>query len=415
MARGGSRSFLERSQRLIGAIGIILIIVGTVLALMLQGGLLKGRYRVTASFTDAAGIRAGDYVTVAGLQAGRVEEVRVGDGAAVMELAVDEEVELSSDSRAEIVIETLLGRRSVSLVSGRGEGLLAEGDVIPIERTTTPVDITELNDVSVRLLEASDADAFEQLMEELTAVTEGKAQDVRSLIVGLNDVLRAVNSRGDELEGLIDSLRTLSTTLGQRDTRIVSLIDNLNVVLANLASRQEQLTQLLVNTDVASHETADLVRRNRSALDSTIRSLTTDLKVLNRHQLDLAATISYLNQAVQGYSSVGYSFGAPNEWANIFVQSLGPAGVDSLIGQCGAVDQLFDEFFSGADCATSPPRASAPPATAPVDPSSTSPVPGIDVEGVVEDAEDAAGALPCGVTELVDAVVTTAPEGRCAA
>jgi phospholipid/cholesterol/gamma-HCH transport system substrate-binding protein len=414
MAKRGSRSFLERNQRIIGTAGIVLIITGTVLALMLQGGLLKGRYRVTASFSDAAGIRAGDYVTVAGLQAGVVEDVRVGDGAAVMELAVNEEVALSSDARAEVVIETLLGRKSVSLISGQGDGLLADGDVIPIERTTTPVDITELNDVSVRLLEASDADAFEQLMEELTAVTEGKAQDVRSLILGLNDVLRAVNSRSDELQGLITSLRTLSTTLGRRDTRIVSLIDNMNVVLGNLAQRQEQLTQLLVNTDVASHETADVVRRNRSNLDSTIRSLTTDLKVLNRHQLDLAATISYLNQAVQGYSSVGYSFGAPNEWANIFVQSLGPAGVDSLIGQCGAVDQLFDELF-GADCASFTPREGSenvPPATGPAEPGARLPVPGVDVEGVVEDAS---GALPCGVTELVDAVVTTAPDGRCAA
>ena len=31
----------------------------------------------------------------------------------------------------------------------------------------------------------------------------------------------------------------------------------------------------------------------------------------------------------------------PNHWANIFVQSLGPAGVDALIGPCGAVDQFM--------------------------------------------------------------------------
>src|SRR5205085_7241835 len=38
-------------------------------------------------------------------------------------------------------------------------------------------------------------------------------------------------------------------------------------------------------------------------------------------------------------------------WANIFVQSLGPAGVDSLIGRCGAVDQFFDHYF-GTNCRT---------------------------------------------------------------
>lgn len=409
MAKRGRLSFLERSQALIGSIGLTLMVVGTVLALMLQGGMLASRYRVTASFTDAAGIRSGDDVTVAGIPAGRVEDVRVQGGAAVLELAVNEDVELSGDARAEIVIETLLGRRSVSLRSGSGEGRLIEGAEIPLERTVTPIDITELNDVSVRLLDASDADAFEQLMVELTTVTEGKADEVRQLITGLNDVLIAVNSRGTELERLIDSLRTLSTTLGRRDQRIVSLIDNLNVVLENLADHQDDLTTLLVNTDVAANETADLVRRNRAALDGALRALHTDLKVLNRHQLDLAATISYLNQAVQGYSSVGYSFGAPNDWANIFVQSLGPAGVDSLIGECGAVDQLFDNL-TGADCATFTPRQSRV-GEAPADPSSDAP-PATEIEATVPET---AAALPCGVADLIGSVVAPAPEGRCAA
>jgi hypothetical protein len=69
---------------------------------------------------------------------------------------------------------------------------------------------------------------------------------------------------------------------------------------------------------------------------------------------------------VQGYQSVARqgsncgqfdSFncdeGTAVNWANIFVQSLGPAGVDALIGKCGAVDQLFDAIVPGADCTTS--------------------------------------------------------------
>src|SRR5205823_13714557 len=99
----------------------------------------------------------------------------------------------------------------------------------------------------------------------------------------------------------------------------------------------------------AAHETADLVQRNRGKLDATLDALHTDLAVIDRHQIDLAATIGYLNQAVQGYSSVGYSSGVPNRWANIFVQSLGPAGVDALLGPCGAVDQLIDTIL-GLNC-----------------------------------------------------------------
>lgn len=344
-----SLSFLERNQRIVGGIALFLIVVGTALALLLQGGLLTPTYRVTAMFPDAAGVRPGDRVTVAGLPAGTVKDVAIRDGMVAIELGIEDGVELPRDSRAEIVVETLLGRQSVAMVPGGSEALLGHGDLIPPDRTTTPVDVTELNDISVDLLEASDADALETFMGEVTEITGESTDDIKALIAGLEDVTAAVDSRSRELAGLLDSLHTLARTFGERDDRIVSLIDNLNHVLGNLAERQEELETLLVSTQGASNETADLVERNRVVLDATLLSLHRDLEILDRHQGDLAAGIAYLERAVRGYSSVGYSQNTPNEWANIFVQQVGPAGIDALIGRCGLVDQLFDHYF-GADC-----------------------------------------------------------------
>jgi phospholipid/cholesterol/gamma-HCH transport system substrate-binding protein len=402
-----SLSFLERNQRIVGAIALFLIVVGTALALLLQGGLLTPTYRVTALFPDAAGVRAGDRVTVAGLPAGTVKDVAIDGGMVAIELGVEEGIELPRDSRAEIVVETLLGRQSVALIPGRSDSLLRHGDLIPPERTTTPIDITELNDISVDLLEASDADALETFMDEVTKVTGKSTDDIKALISGLEDVTAAVDSRSRELAGLVESLHTLARTFGQRDDRIVSLIDNLNVVLGNLAERQEELETLLVSTEGASNQTADLVERNRVLLDATMVSLHRDLEVLNRHQADLAAGIAYLEQAVRGYSSVGYSQNTPNRWANIFVQQLGPAGVDALVGRCGLVDQLFDHYF-GADCRDS---SGGSPTTAAV-PAEGTAIPDQEAPTV------AVPALPCSIGDVVDRVLAgagaePAGTGRC--
>ena len=346
------KSFLERNSKVIGAIGVALILAFTVLALLLQGGLLNHRYTVTAIFSDAAGIRTGDPVTVAGLNAGRVNGVQVEGGHVVMTLGVNSSVKLTSDSSADIKIETLLGRRSVEIVDGGSSQPLQSGAVIPLDRTTTPVDITNLNNISVRLLNRSDAGALNSLLKEVTSVTQGKEAQLREILDGLGRVTAAVDERRAQLGVLLDSLKTVSTTLGDRSHTVESLIGNLDSVLNNLAVRQKALATLLQATDSASHETAGLVARNRSVLDAALAYLHEDLQVLSRHQLDLAATISYLDKSVEGYSSVGYSAGnSPNRWANIFVQSLGPAGVDSLIGKCGAVDQFFDHFF-GSNCKT---------------------------------------------------------------
>jgi phospholipid/cholesterol/gamma-HCH transport system substrate-binding protein len=367
--RSLEKSFLERNQRLIGGIGLGLLLSGTAFSLLLTGGVFARTYRVSAVFADAAGIRPGDKVTVAGLDAGTVKGQRIENGRVVMDLAVGKSVRLPAHTRAEIVIQTLLGKRAVNLVAGERSGELRDGSVIPLDRTKTPVDITQLNDISVRLMDRSDAGALNQLMAEVTKVTEGKKEQVGQIVSGLADVAEAVDSRRTQLKSLVRSLRILSTTLGERDQTIVSLIDHLDPVLANLAARQEDIQTLLVATDSASHATADLVRRNRKVLDRTLVSLHQTFRVLDQHQLDLAAAVSYLEDAVQGYQSVGYSGGncgrmdsrscnggKPNQWANIFVQSLGPAGVDALIGKCGAVDRMIDRIL-GTNCEES----SAPP------------------------------------------------------
>ncbi len=405
-------SFLERNQRVIGGIAVVLILVGTAGALLLSGGVFARTYPVRAVFTDAGGIATGDQVTVAGLDAGTVKGIHIEQGRVVMDLAVDKGVEMPADSRAEVVIETLLGKRSVNLVAGQDTAhTLQEAGAIPVERTATPIDITDLNDISVRLLNESDADALNELLLQVTTITKGKSSEITELVSGLADLIEAVDSRRDQLSGLISALRTLSETFGERDQTLVSLIDHLDPVLQNLSAHQDDLARLLVATDGASHEVADLIERNRPVLDDTLNSLHSDLQVLDRHQLDLAATVAYLEQSIQGYASVAYSGGtcgteqppctrgAPNRWAAIFVQSLGPIGVDALLGPCGLVDQLIDQVL-GTDCneSGSGSKSNSGSGSKNDKPSGSG---GLDLPGVPDLTEP----LPGDVGDLVDSVL----------
>ena len=375
--RGGGweKSFLERNQRVIGSIALVIIVVGTLVSLLLTGGVFARTYKVNALFRDAAGIQQDDKVRVAGLEAGRVKGVKVQGGIVAIELGVNRGVELPKDTRAEIIVETLLGKRSVNLIAdfaprtlaqnvGEQE-LLQEGDTIPLNRTTTPIDIVQLNDISVKLAQESDPVALNEFLKDLSQITAGKQKQVRQVVTGLRDVLRAVDARKEQLARLVTSLRVLFTTLGERRETLVSFIDSFRTVFNRLAQRQRELATLLQATDSAAHETANLVARNRPVLDASLNNLRVVMETLGRHQLDLAATVSYLEDSVQGYQSVARqgstcgrvdSFnchpGTPVPWANIFVQSLGPIGVDALLGPCGAVDKLFDEI-TGADCTAS--------------------------------------------------------------
>jgi phospholipid/cholesterol/gamma-HCH transport system substrate-binding protein len=408
------KSFLERNQLAIGVVGLVVLLGSAAVALMLSGGVFANTYSVVARFTDAAGIRPGDDVTVAGLDAGSVGAVNIEDGRVEIELKVDSDVAVPADSRAEIVIETLLGRKSVALIAGEAGRNLREGDLIPAERTSTPVEVTDLSDASVILLERSDARALEQLMDEVTRVTRGKEREIGALIEGLADVSAALEGRRAELSRLLESMSTLATTFGTNDDTIVSLIDRYNDVLGNLAQRRHDLRELFESTDEASHEVAALVDRNRPVLDSTLRSLHQALQVVDDHQLDLAASISYLETAVEGYSSIGYSQGIPNRWGNIFVQSLGPVGVDALAGRCGLLDQALDEILgpdprSCEDRSDFGDEAGGGPAPLPVDAgvggSAGSDRGGSNNGSADAPVEDLTEALPGGIADLIDGVI----------
>ena len=83
------KSFLERSHLIIGAIAITAIVLGTAFSLLLSGGVFAKTYKVTALFTDAAGIQRDDKVTVAGLEAGRVKDITIRGAVVAIELGVN--------------------------------------------------------------------------------------------------------------------------------------------------------------------------------------------------------------------------------------------------------------------------------------------------------------------------------------
>jgi len=340
------KSFTERNPMIIGTVVLVVIALGVVSALGLNAGVFKGRYSVSARFSDAAGLRPGDRVRVAGVPAGQVASVHEEDGQVEVTMDVDDGVELSGDTRAEIVVETVLGTKSVRLETGDDwDHPLHDGDVV--RDTSTPVEVLDLQNIGTELFTESDGRAFDDLLDSLNQITEGKRRDVAHIVRGVNRLTAELDRRDAEARDLFDSAETLTRTLADRDDDLVAAVDDLNVVVGSLAERRQELEQLLARTSAAAGRLADLVGENRPELDAVLTDLHESLQVIGQHQVDLAAGIGYLGVAIEGFSSVGYSGPdeAPNSWANIFAQLIGPVAPDGIMGACGPFDRALDLAF----------------------------------------------------------------------
>ena len=336
---------LERNQAVVGAIFCALLLVGTFLAITIDRGVIAGGVTVSALFTDAAGLEAGDSVLVAGVRAGSVQSVEVHGEVARAQLRV--ETEMPSDSRARIILQNFLGKRAVMLEAGGAwDQPLQDGDVIPVGRTSTPVDFPELGDETVRLLRESDVDALQTLITSVADVTEGQHDNVEQLLTGVQRLSNVLSDKREELRDVLVKSEQLVDAFADKDDEIVTIIDEFGSTLDRLARRRNDLERLLEATARSSTATAELVGDERVRLDRVLAELREDLAIVDRHQVDIAHAFAYGGVAFEGFANIARQGELDNPyWGNIFADSLGPLGVDALFGCGGVVDQLFDEVL----------------------------------------------------------------------
>lgn len=153
--------------------------------------------RVTARFQFAGGLIAGAPVTVAGVPAGRIEKIGLGEGdIPEVTFRLEDGVRLRQGARADLRIGSQAGQlnRSVELTLGSGEPL-PDGAVLPTGRTDEPV---ELDDALSMLTPKMRRDA-RTVAASLDRTLSGAGPD-------LGDAIAASAEQIDEIEGLASVL-----------------------------------------------------------------------------------------------------------------------------------------------------------------------------------------------------------------
>ncbi|MBW3658955.1 MAG: MCE family protein [Actinobacteria bacterium] len=339
---------LERNQAVIGFIVGALILAATAFAVGMSGGMFKPGEELEAVFTDAAGLGTGDFVVVAGIRVGEVLSVEI-DGDVARARFTLQSGGVPKDSTASIIIRNTLGKRAIRLEPGNDTEYLAAGDVIPLERTSTPVDLPELGDRSAELLGELNVEALQGLITAVADVTEGNREDVTQLLDGLDKVTKIIADKREELGQLIDRSEVLIDAAASKDQEIVRIIDAFGSTLDTLADRRSDIQRLLSETAAASNITADLIEDRRSQLDRILFELNEDLAIIDAHQVDLAHAFAYSGVGVYGFASIGYADGPAQRdttgWGNVFVTGLGELGIQAAFGCGGALDEALTQVI----------------------------------------------------------------------
>jgi phospholipid/cholesterol/gamma-HCH transport system substrate-binding protein len=340
------RSFRDRNPYAVGIVSVLFIgaITGAAFLVGLLH-LLEHTYEMRGTFTDAAGLRNGDDVKVAGVKVGRVTGIKAEreEGLVTVTWVVNDGVDIKDGAGADIALETLLGSKFIRITDAdEGDHLLADlppdERLIPYQdcdedghcepRTTTPVDVFDLTRDATERIQATDNTKLNMLINQLAEITQGKRATVTDLINGIDQVSRAVNEREGQLASLLDHADELSANLAAKDQTLVQLIDSSRTILDFLVQRREELAAALGAGSDAVRSLSVLIDTNRANLDAILDDLHPTLATVSANLPDLNRALAIAGPGFLGQSTAG----SHGPWLDIYVAALGPDIVGILDG-----------------------------------------------------------------------------------
>jgi phospholipid/cholesterol/gamma-HCH transport system substrate-binding protein len=298
------------TERGLRAITFVVVIALVLTAVTYWTFMPRHGRRVTAYFTTATGLYVGSTVRVLGIPVGTVDAVEPVGTQVRATLALDSDQPVPADAAAVVVAPSLVSDRFVQLSPVYRAGpKMADGAVIPVGRTVTPVELDDLykslNQLSSALGPngANAKGEFSRLLDVMAANTKGNGALIGDTIKQFADASRTLANSRNQLFGTIQGLQEFSTMLARNDQGVVNFTNQLQDVSASLAAERGDLGGALSELATALDQVKTFVEANRGLLKSNVDKLTGITKVLADQRASLAEALDTAPNAVANVTS----------------------------------------------------------------------------------------------------------------
>jgi phospholipid/cholesterol/gamma-HCH transport system substrate-binding protein len=280
------KPFRERNPVTVAVVGLAVLIVLALVAYRADDlPLIGGGTTYTADFSDAAGLRSGNEVRVAGVKVGKVTGVGL-DGAKVKVAFRVRDVWIGDTSRVAIMIKTLLGDKYLA-VEPAGGSKQRPGKRIPLARTTSPYDVTQAFNGLANTFGQIDSQKVAASLEAISQTFKNTPPSVRKALDGLSALSKTISSRDTQLVRLLAGTKQITGTLSAQNDNFQALLQDGNLLLGEIQQRRDAINALLTGTVQLAQQLSGLVRDNQAQIDPALTALDTTTAMLQRNESSL--------------------------------------------------------------------------------------------------------------------------------
>lgn len=254
--------------------------VGSFVLLMIAL-LLFGLYHLTGRRADTdtyyvqmhnvSGIREGTTVTYAGFDVGQVQAIEprreAGQTTYELTLGIRPDWPIPEDSKAQVVMPSLLGEKQIDISEGDARKLLQPGDRL---QSAEAVDMINLM--------SSVSSEFEQLSRE-----------------GLLPLLRNLNEQVVEtVPPLVSEARALLQSLNTSATRLAAILD---------ATNRQRINSTLANAQDMTASLSTVARRLNETGDEIDALVSATSQLVSENEADIRKTVVEMRSAMEAVSA----------------------------------------------------------------------------------------------------------------
>ncbi|WP_343708301.1 virulence factor Mce family protein [Mycobacterium sp.] len=232
----------------------------------------------SAEFSNASGLRNGQFVRASGVEVGKVKKVALVDGGhrVRVQFDVDRSIPLYQSTTAQIRYLNLIGDRYLELKRGEGEGadrVLPVGGFIPLSRTSPALDLDALLGGFKPLFRALSPDKVNTIASGIITVFQGEGGTINDILDQTAQLTSTIAERDQTIGEVVKNLNIVLDTTVQHRKEFDQTVDNFEKLITGLKDHDVQLAAGVAHISNAAGTVADLLASDRPLLHKTINYL----------------------------------------------------------------------------------------------------------------------------------------------
>ena len=238
---------------------------------------IKHPYTMKADFSNAVGLLPGSEVDYLGVTYGTVSAVERIEGGVRVTMKVENDKHVPADSSANIFRKSALGEQYIEFDPPpgytNGGPYYAKNTVVPMSRTTVPLEFSELLRSASRLVSAISPEAVDTLVHEAAVGVNGRTDSLRGLADAGDKLSQVLVQRSAVLDRLATNNTRLTHVFTEHSDSLAQSVSDLRQVAATLKDARGDTTVLLQRGAQLLGTAADLVAAHKADLDCDLKTL----------------------------------------------------------------------------------------------------------------------------------------------